>query len=156
MLAQPKGFEAMPLFLRAVANTHFGRLSRFALFTISLSLMLKMGQAWPNSVSLWVWEGKEKRGWQCGTNQGPLENRTVGGRTHGGSLGKGCHLGTFYRHHLNPCSNNPGTTLGSEVARRQRKFYWENGERTVVDRSVQLSACLVLRLRVFGTVFRQW
>lgn len=85
------------------------------MFTISLSLVLKMGQAWPNSVSLWVWEGKEKRGWQCGTNQGPLENGTVGGRTHnGGCLGKGCRLGTFYRHHLNPCSNSPGTTLGSD------------------------------------------
>lgn len=60
----------------------------------------------------------------------PWKRGTVGGRTHDGSLGKGCHLGTFYRHHLNPRSNNPGTTLGSEVARRQRKLYWENGEWT--------------------------
>lgn len=52
MLAQPKGFEALSLFLRVVANTHFGRLGGFELPTISLSLMLKMGQAWPNSVSL--------------------------------------------------------------------------------------------------------
>lgn len=62
MLAQPKGFEALSLFLRVVANTHFGRLGGFELPTISLSLMLKMGQAWPNSVCLWVWEGKAKRG----------------------------------------------------------------------------------------------
>lgn len=34
---ETRGFEALPLFLRAVANTHFGRLSRFELFTMSLS-----------------------------------------------------------------------------------------------------------------------